>query len=106
PGRRITLLTSPAGGAIARLIPEVDDVIVHEAPWVKGSPPRHDSRQEYALADRLRFENFHGAVIFTVYSQNSLPAALLCYLADIPLRLAHSHENPYHLLTHWLPDAE
>src|SRR5205823_5815294 len=51
-------------------------------------------------------ERFDAAVIFTVYTQNPLPAALLCYLADIPRRLAHSRENPYQLLTHWIPEPE
>jgi ADP-heptose:LPS heptosyltransferase len=45
-------------------------------------------------------------VIFTVFSQNPLPAALLTYLAEIPLRLAAVRENPYALLTDWVPDAE
>src|SRR5690606_8778075 len=27
-------------------------------------------------------------------------------LADVPLRLAHCRENPYQLLTHWVPDPE
>ena len=45
-------------------------------------------------------------MIFTVYSQNPLPAALLCHLADIPLRLAHCRENPYQLLTDWVPEPE
>src|SRR5438552_7946354 len=36
-GRRITLLTSSAGGLIARLVPEIDDVIVYDAPWMKSS---------------------------------------------------------------------
>jgi lipopolysaccharide heptosyltransferase II len=45
-------------------------------------------------------------VIFTVYSQNPLPAALFCHLAEIPLRLAHCRENPYHLLTHWVKETE
>src|SRR5438105_7552293 len=106
PGRHLTVLTSPAGAAVTPLIPEIDDAIVYEAPWLKGSSPRPDSRAEYALADRLRYEGFQAAAIFTVYSQNPLPAALLCYLADIPLRLAHCRENPYHLLTQWVPDPE
>jgi hypothetical protein len=33
------------------------------------------------------------------YGQNPLPVALTCFLADIPLRLAHCRENPYRLLT-------
>src|SRR5581483_533434 len=53
-----------------------------------------------------REQNFDAAVIFTVYSQNPLPAALMLYLADVPLRLAHCHENPYQLLSDWLPDPE
>jgi lipopolysaccharide heptosyltransferase II len=49
---------------------------------------------------------FDGAVIFTVFSQSALPAALLALLANIPLRLAHARENPYQLLTDWVPDPE
>jgi lipopolysaccharide heptosyltransferase II len=106
PTRRLTLLTSPAGAAAGSLVPEIDDVLVYEAPWMKATPPRRSARPEYVMADRLRRLQFEAAVIFTVYSQNPLPAAFLCYLADIPLRLAHCHENPYQLLTHWIRDPE
>jgi lipopolysaccharide heptosyltransferase II len=54
----------------------------------------------------LQDANFDAAVIFTVYSQNPLPAAYMCYLAGIPRRLAHCHENPYQLLTDWVADPE
>ncbi|HEY6542124.1 MAG TPA: glycosyltransferase family 9 protein, partial [Ktedonobacteraceae bacterium] len=37
--------------------------------------------------------------IFTSYHQSALPAAYLCYLADIPLRLAASIDGPGSLLT-------
>jgi ADP-heptose:LPS heptosyltransferase len=30
----------------------------------------------------------------------------MCWLADIPLRIAHCRENPYHLLTDWIPEPE
>jgi lipopolysaccharide heptosyltransferase II len=106
PDRRITLLTSPQGLAAARLVPEIDDVWVHEAPWIKATRPRASSAIDHLFLDRLRQANFDAAVVFTVYSQNPLPAAFLCYLADIPLRLAHCHENPYQLLTDWVPDPE
>ena len=36
------------------------------------------------MAEQLRQRNFDAAVIFTVYSQNPLPAAFLCYLAEHP----------------------
>jgi lipopolysaccharide heptosyltransferase II len=45
-------------------------------------------------------------VIFTTYTQSALPAALLCQLAGIPLRLAHCREIPYDLLSDWVPDPE
>jgi lipopolysaccharide heptosyltransferase II len=106
PNRRITLLTSSAGTATASLVPELDEVIVYDAPWLKATSSRIDSRPEYEMALRLRHLQFDAAVIFTVYSQSPLPSAFLCYLADIPLRLAHCHENPYQLLTHWVKDPE
>jgi lipopolysaccharide heptosyltransferase II len=106
PGRDLTLLTSPAGAAAAALIPEVDAVLVYEAPWMKATPSRAASTPDLTMVERLRAEAFDAAVVFTVYSQNPLPAALLCYLADIPRRLAHCHENPYQLLTDWVLDPE
>jgi lipopolysaccharide heptosyltransferase II len=106
PGRRVTLFTSPQAAAIAELVPEIDHVIIYDAPWMKATAPRLDSHPEFAMIERLRQRGFDAAVIFTVFSQNPLPSAFLCYLAGIPLRLAHCHENPYQLLTHWVLDPE
>ena len=106
PGRNITLLTSSAGAKVAPLLPEIDDFIAYDSPWINLTTPRSSSRPEYEMADRLRRRQFDAAVIFTVYSQNPLPAAFLCYLAGIPLRLAHCHENPYQLLSDWVRDPE
>ena len=106
PGRRVTLLTSPVGGRGGgagargrrgdRLRGPLDEG--HRAPAPTAGP-------DLAMIERLRAGRFDAAVIFTVYSQNPLPAALLCYLADIPLRLAHCRENPYQLLTDWVARA-
>ncbi len=105
-GREVTLLTSPSGAGIARLVPEIDDVIVYEAPWLKATPPGAGPEAEFEMIETLRARAFDAAVIFTVYSQNPLPSAMLCYLAGIPLRLAHCRENPYQLLTDRLPELE
>jgi lipopolysaccharide heptosyltransferase II len=104
-GRRVTLLTSPAGAEAARAVPEVDDVLTYEAPWMKASGAGNP-RAELDMIAALARRKFDAAVIFTVYSQSPLPAALLCRMAGIPLRLAHCHENPYQLLTDWVPDPE
>lgn len=106
PDRHITLLTSANGADIARSIPVIDEVIEYNAPWMKTTPERSDSRHESAMASLLKELLFDGAVIFTSFSQSPLPAASMCWNADIPLRLAHCHENPYQLLTHWIPDPE
>lgn len=106
PGRHVTLLTSAAGAAAGALVPEVDEVLVYDAPWLKATAPRTTSQPDWAMIERLRAGQFDAAVVFTVYSQNPLPAALLCYLADIPLRLAHCRENPYQLLTDWVREEE
>jgi lipopolysaccharide heptosyltransferase II len=99
-------LTSPAGAEVAGLIPEIDDTLAYEAPWVKSTPPRLTSDVEQTLIRRLRAGRFDAAVIFTTFSQSALPAALLTFLAGIPLRLAHCHEKPYGILTNWVPDPE
>jgi lipopolysaccharide heptosyltransferase II len=106
PDRRVTLLTSAPGAVVAPLVDEIDDVIVYDAPWLKATAPRSDGGADRAMATRLRRARFDAAVIFTVYSQNPLPSALLCFLADVPLRLAHCRENPYQLLTDWVHDPE
>jgi lipopolysaccharide heptosyltransferase II len=106
PSRRLTLLTSPSGAALAPLLPDVDDVIVYEPPWMKASGDRPGASDDLATIDRLRDGGFDAAVIFTVFSQSPLPAALLCHLAGVPLRVAYCRENPYRLLTDWLPDPD
>ena len=105
PDRRITLLTSRSGARTGRLMPEVDDAIAYQAPWMKGER-EPDPEPDRDMAGLLRTRSFDAAVIFTVYSQSPLPAALLCHLAGIPLRLAHSRENPYLLLSDWVRESE
>ena len=106
PHRRVTLLTSPSGAEAGRLLPYVDEVLVYEAPWMKSTPTHADGARHIEFVQSLRARAFDAAAIFTVYSQSALPAALFCYLAELPLRLAHCRENPYHLLTDWVKDTE
>ncbi len=107
PGRHITLLASRSGVALAPFLDDVDDVIEYEAPWVANPPTSARSlADDQRMQERLRRGGFDAAVIFTVYSQSPLPAAMLCHLAGIPRRLAHCRENPYALLTDWLREPE
>lgn len=105
PGRHLTLLASGSGAQAARFIDDIDDVIEYHAPWVKHEKPI-DAAADLAMCERLASLGFDAAVIFSVYSQNPLPAAMLCHLANIPRRLAHCRENPYGLLTDWVAERE
>lgn len=102
---KITLLTSAMGGMIQGMVSDIDDYIVFNAPWIK-TPQTATAAMCFELIEILKSEQFDAAVIFTVYSQSALPAALICLMAGIPLRLAYCRENPYDLLTHWVPDEE
>lgn len=104
-GAKITLLTSSIAAPIAGLMDEIDEVITFDFPWVKNDSAT-DVNALPALIEKIRAKNFDAAVIFTVYSQNPMPAIMLAYWAGIPNRLAYCRENPYKLLTNWVPDEE
>lgn len=100
PAIKLSLLTSPVGAQVARLNPDVDEVIVYEAPWMDPwLKLPHNSKREQQVIAMIKERQFDGAIIFTSYHQSSLPAAYLCYLADVPLRLAASIDGPGSLLT-------
>ena len=104
PGRHLPLLTSPSGAHAARLVTAVDEIIEFEAPWMK--PHHADVSSDRALIEQLAARRFDAAVVFTVYSQNPLPAAYMVYLAGVPLCLAHCRENAYQLLSDPVPEVE
>ena len=107
PNAHLALLTSPAGAAVASLVDELDEVIEYEAPWLKPVPsggvdagPRpglHRGSCRPPLRCRRRL---HGPLAERSARGAGLPSR------RIPLRLAHCRENPYHLLTDWVPDPE
>jgi lipopolysaccharide heptosyltransferase II len=103
PQSRITVLASPRGKPAVLLNPEVDDVIVHQAPWIDDLS--EGSQGEQQLIALLKERRFDGAFIFTSFrhTARSQAAAYLCYLADIPLRVAASSENGILLTTHYRP---
>jgi lipopolysaccharide heptosyltransferase II len=104
-GKHVTLLTSPSGAAAARLMRCVDEVIEFQAPWMKASGGAN-SEELASMAAAIRAARYEAAIIFTVYTQSALPAAMLCYSAGVSLRLAYCRENPYSLLTDWEREVE
>lgn len=109
PGAELTLLTSSAGKTIAPFLPCIDRTLAFDLPWLKHGAAESGRETRRNLADFIEFlawENFQAAVIFTVYSQNPLPAAMLCYQAGIPAVGGYCRENPYDLISHWIPEEE
>lgn len=102
---KITLLTSAMGNVIAPFINSIDETIVADLPWIKTKEPVNENDIS-DLIKKMKSYRFDAAVIFTVYSQSALPAAMLAFMAGIPRRLASCRENPYHLLTEWMVEKE
>ena len=103
-GCGITVMTSKMGQHAVPFIREVDDLMVCDLPW--AGHKKNNAAGLQHLVEEMSDRSFDGVVIFSVYSQSSLPAALLSLMAGIPRRLAFSRENPYSLLTDWMPDKE
>jgi ADP-heptose:LPS heptosyltransferase len=100
PDATITLLASPVGAQAGRLNPDVDEVIVYNAPWMDPwSRLPLDPAREMEMIAQVSAGHYDAAVIFSSFRQSPLPAAYLCYLAGIPLRLAASIDGPGSLLT-------
>lgn len=109
PHRTLTLLTSHSAARVAPMLPMIDDVLAFDAPWMKATQheqPTSGSESTRAIIDQVRGEAFDAAVLFNVFSQNPLPAAMLCHLSGIPRCLAYCRENPYQLVSHWIPEPE
>ena len=102
---KITVLTSSMATGISKFLPHIDETITYDLPWVKTNAAV-GTDDFFKIVEVLKQRQFDAAIIFTVYSQNPLPAAMLAYLANIPKRLAYCRENPYELLTDWVPDNE
>ncbi len=100
PDAAITLLASPGGAAAARLLPWIDEVVVHRAVWQDASNALPlDPAREQAFIGALAARRFDAAFIFTSFSQSPWPPAYACYLAGIPFRAGHAHGFGGSLLT-------
>ncbi len=106
PDCRLSMLTSASGAQAARLIPEIDAVLRYEALWRKGPSTDRQPDAEVQLIEQFRRGGFDAAVIFTRYTQDPLPAAMLCYLGGIPRRLAYCRENLCQLVTQPVVESE
>jgi ADP-heptose:LPS heptosyltransferase len=105
PAAKLTLMASPSGAMTAPLLPWVDEVLPWRVLWQDLGRLPFDPEREWELVKFLSDRHFDAAIIFTSFSQSPHPAALICHLAGIPLRLGESKEKGLGFLTHELDSA-
>jgi ADP-heptose:LPS heptosyltransferase len=95
---RVTLLCGPRGVDAARLLPGVDEVIVHRAAWIDPEPPPLTRQTVLALVQRIALLQVDQALIFTSFHQSPLPLALVLRMAGVATVAAISEDYPGSLL--------
>ena len=94
PQARISLLAKPWVAPVFQHNPHVDDIILYDA---KG---RHrGATGSIRLAKDLRANSFDAAILL----QNAFEAALIVFMAGIPLRIGYNRDARGFLLTHSIP---
>jgi ADP-heptose:LPS heptosyltransferase len=96
--RRVTLLCGRRGRAAAELLPGVDDIVEHTAPWIDPDPAALDADATLALVADLAGRGIDQAVILTSFHQSPLPLALLLRMAGVPEIAAICEDYPGSLL--------
>jgi ADP-heptose:LPS heptosyltransferase len=91
---RVVFLASPRGAPAARLLPGVDEVLVHPLGWIDPEPDPVTEAGVAALVAGVRRAGADEAVVFTSFHQSPLPTALCLRLAGVP-RVAAESEDYY-----------
>jgi ADP-heptose:LPS heptosyltransferase len=94
----VTLLCGRRGRAAAELLPGVDEIVEHTAPWIDPEPDPVDRTATLALVDDLSGRGIDAALILTSFHQSPLPLALLLRLARVPVVAAVCEDYPGSLL--------
>lgn len=95
---RLTLACGPKGRKAADLLPDVDQVLELDAPWVPLDPSPFDRRVIDGFTHAIKRDLPDRAVIFTSQHQSPLPVALLLRLAGVPFVAATSFDHAGTLL--------
>jgi ADP-heptose:LPS heptosyltransferase len=95
---RVTFLAGPRGSAAAALLPGVDEVLVHHAPWIDAEPEPVTREAVEALVADVAARGVDRAFVLTSFHQSALPLALLLRLAGVREVAAISVDYPGSLL--------
>lgn len=95
---RVTLWVGPRGAAAARLLPDVDDIVVRELPWIDLAPDPVDHDWLDATVAQVSLLAADAAVILSSFHQSPLPTALVLRAAGVGFIAATSVDYPGSLL--------
>jgi ADP-heptose:LPS heptosyltransferase len=95
---RVTFLCGRRGRAAAGLLPGIDAILEHTAPWIDPEPEPVDPEATLALVEELAALSLDEAIVLTSFHQSALPLALLLRLAGVPRVAAVSDDYPGSLL--------
>ena len=91
PSAKISVLAKPWVAEAYRICPEVDEVIIYQDPGI-----HHGIAGKYRLARELKIKGFDLAILL----QNAIEAAIMAWLAGIPIRAGYNSDGRGILLTH------
>lgn len=97
-GARVTLWTGPRGHGGARLLPDVDDWMETELPWIDPQPAPTTAEWADGVVADLASRAIDRAIVLTSFHQSPLPTALLLRMAGVPFVGATSVDYPGSLL--------
>jgi len=97
PGARLSILAKPWVAEIFKLCKDVDEVIVFQSPGVHSG-----ITGKLRLAKELKARRFDAAVLL----QNAIEAAIITWLAGIPVRCGYNSDARGLLLTHSVQRTE
>ncbi len=91
PEARITILVKPWVADIFRLCPDIDEIMLFQSPG-----PHEGLAGKWQIARDIRKKQFDAAILL----QNAIEAAIIAFLAGIPVRAGYNSDGRGLLLTH------
>jgi heptosyltransferase-2 len=91
PRAKITILVKPWVADIFRLCPDIDEIMLYQSPGI------HEGLAgKLRIASEIRKKQFDAAILL----QNAIEAAIIAFLARIPVRAGYNSDGRGLLLTH------